>query len=97
DTALEDPDTGPFAMAALRATDERLAAGKAVSPAFLLAALLWGQVEKNLRRFEADGMATIPALHSAMHEALDAQRESLAIPRRFDATMKELWLMQPRF
>jgi poly(A) polymerase len=54
-------------------------------------------VEKNLRRFEADGMATIPALHSAMHEALDAQRESLAIPRRFDATMKELWLMQPRF
>jgi poly(A) polymerase len=32
-----------------------------------------------------------------MHEALDAQRETLAIPRRFDATMKELWLMQPRF
>ena len=97
DTALEDPDTGPFAMAALRATDERLAGDKPVSPAFLLAALLWGQVEKNLRRFESDGMATVPALHSAMHEALDAQRETLAIPRRFDATMKELWLMQPRF
>ena len=32
-----------------------------------------------------------------MHDALDAQRESLAIPRRFDATMKELWLLQPRF
>ena len=32
-----------------------------------------------------------------MHEALDVQRDSLAIPRRFDATMKELWLMQPRF
>jgi poly(A) polymerase len=97
DTALEDPATGPFAMAALRATDERLASDKPVSPAFLLAALLWGQVEKNLKRFEADGQATVPALHSAMHEALDAQRETLAIPRRFDATMKELWLMQPRF
>jgi poly(A) polymerase len=97
DTALEDPDTGPFAMAALRATDERLASDKPVSPAFLLAALLWGQVQKNLKRFEVGGQPTIPALHSAMHEALDQQRDTLAIPRRFDATMKELWLMQPRF
>jgi poly(A) polymerase len=97
DTALEEPETGPFAMAALRATDERLAEGKPVSPAFLLAALLWGQVEKNLKRFEADGLPTVPALHNAMHEALDEQRDTLAIPRRFDATMKELWLMQPRF
>ena len=84
-------------MAALRATDERLAADKPVSPAFLLAALLWGQVEKSLRRLEEKGQPAIPALHDAMHEALDAQRESLAIPRRFDATMKELWLLQPRF
>jgi len=97
DIALDDPEAGPFAMAALRATDERLAADKPVSPAFLLAALLWGQVERNLKKFEAKGEATIPALHSAMHEALDVQRDSLAIPRRFDATMKELWLMQPRF
>jgi poly(A) polymerase len=97
DTALEDPEAGPFAMAALRATDERLAADKPVSPAFLLAALLWGQVEKNLKKFESRGQPTIPALHEAMHEALDMQRETLAIPRRFDATMKELWLMQPRF
>jgi poly(A) polymerase len=97
DTALEEPETGPFAMAALRATDERLAAGKPVSPAFLLAALLWGQVERNLERFEAKGLPAVPALHSAMHEALDVQRDSLAIPKRFDATMKELWLLQPRF
>jgi poly(A) polymerase len=97
DTALEDPETGPFAMAALRATDERLASDKPVSPAFLLAALLWGQVQKNLKRFESEGQTTIPALHSAMHAALDEQRDTLAIPRRFDATMKELWLMQPRF
>jgi poly(A) polymerase len=32
-----------------------------------------------------------------MHAALDLQRDTLAIPRRFDATMKELWLLQPRF
>ena len=97
DTSLDDPDTGPFAMAALRATDERLAEGKPVSPAFLLAALLWGQVEKNWRRFEEKGQPSVPVLHSAMHAVLDEQRDTLAIPRRFDATMKELWLLQPRF
>jgi poly(A) polymerase len=97
DIALDDAEAGPFAMAALRATDERLAADKPVSPAFLLAALLWGQVERNAAKFEAQGQPPVPALHAAMHEALDVQRDSLAIPRRFDATMKELWLMQPRF
>ena len=97
DDALDDPNTGPFAMAALRATDERLAADKAVSPAFLLAALLWGRVERKWKELEAKGQPSTPALHEAMHEALEAQRSSLAIPRRFDATMKELWLLQPRF
>jgi poly(A) polymerase len=97
DNALDDPDTGQFAWGALQATDERLAGDKPVSPAFLLAALLWGQVEKETARVEESGQAAVLAMHSAMHEVLDRQRDKLAIPRRFDATMKELWLMQPRF
>jgi poly(A) polymerase len=97
DDALDDPATGPFAMAALQATDERLRGDKPVSPAFLLAALLWGRVERRWRELEEKGQPSTPSLHAAMHDALDAQRESLAIPRRFDATMKELWLLQPRF
>ncbi len=97
DDALEDPATGPFAMSALEATDERLRADKPVSPAFLLAALLWGRVERRWHELEEKGQPSTPSLHAAMHDALDAQRESLAIPRRFDATMKELWLLQPRF
>ncbi len=97
DDALEDPATGPFAMSALEATDERLRADKPVSPAFLLAALLWGRVERRRHELEEKGQPSTPSLHAAMHDALDAQRESLAIPRRFDATMKELWLLQPRF
>ncbi len=97
DDALEDPATGPFAMAALQATDDRLREDKPVSPAFLLAALLWGRVERRWHELEEKGQPSTPSLHSAMHDALDAQRESLAVPRRFDATMKELWLLQPRF
>ncbi len=97
DTALDDPEAGALRWLHCAPPMRRLASDRPVSPAFLLAALLWGQVEKNLAAFEAKGQPTVPALHNAMHEALDAQRESLAIPRRFDATMKELWLMQPRF
>jgi len=97
DDALEDPATGPFAMSALKATDDRLREAKPVSPAFLMAALLWGRVERRWHELEDKGQPSMPSLHSAMHDALDAQRESLAIPRRFDATMKELWLLQPRF
>ena len=97
DDALEDPHAGPFALAALKSTDDRLRQGKPVLPAFLLAALLWGRVERRWKELEGKGQPSTPSLHSAMHDALDAQRETLAIPRRFDATMKELWLLQPRF
>jgi poly(A) polymerase len=97
DHALDDPLAGPFAMRALQATDQRLAEGKSVNPAFLLAALLWGQVQRKVTSLLAEGVRPVPALHDAMHAVLDLQRETLAIPRRFDAIIKELWLLQPRF
>jgi poly(A) polymerase len=36
-------------------------------------------------------------LFAAMDEVLEAQRERLAIPRRFDGFIKETWALQPRF
>ena len=42
-------------------------------------------------------MQTLPALYQAMDEVVQAQREQLAIPRRYDADMKEIWALQPRF
>jgi poly(A) polymerase len=53
-----------------------------------------------LRRWKAieeAGEKPIPALFAAMDEVLDAQREQLAIPRRFDGMIKEVWALQPRF
>jgi poly(A) polymerase len=97
DAAFDDDASRPFAEAALRATDNRLREDKSVNPAFVLAALLWGQVEKRMRSLTSKGLKEVPALHEAMHEALDVQRSTLAIPRRYDAIIKEIWLMQPRF
>ena len=39
----------------------------------------------------------MPALFEAMDKVLDAQAERIAIPRRFEATIKEIWSLQPRF
>ena len=39
----------------------------------------------------------MPALFEAMDKVLHAQAERIAIPRRFEATIKEIWSLQPRF
>jgi poly(A) polymerase len=63
----------------------------------LLAALLWPQVRAAWQSAEAAGEKPVPALLAAMDVALGSQAKSLPIPRRFDAGMKEIWLLQPRF
>ena len=52
---------------------------------------------KDWQAAEAAGERPVPALLEAMNVALDAQAKKLPIPRRFDAGMKEIWLLQPRF
>ncbi|MCX7962762.1 MAG: polynucleotide adenylyltransferase PcnB [Burkholderiales bacterium] len=97
DVILEQPLGERFVTLALAQTDERVQTGRPVSPAFLFAALLWHQVLAAWRARERAGLRPIPALAAAMDEVLDTQCEKLAIPRRFTATMREIWAMQPRF
>jgi poly(A) polymerase len=97
DVILEQPMGERFVRFALEQTDERILAGKSVSPAFLFAALLWHEVLAAWKLIEAAGTRPIPALYQAMDQVLDAQTDKLSIPRRFTATMKELWALQPRF
>ncbi len=96
DVALEQPHGEKFISLALTSTDERVRAGKPVSPGFLFAALLWQQVQQRWERNVAGGEVPIPALHLAMDDVLDAQTDKLAIQKRFVADMKDIWGMQPR-
>src|SRR5687767_3375337 len=82
---------------ALAQPDERVLAGRPVSPAFLFAALLWHEVLAAWKTRQARGERAIPALETAMDEVLDTQCAKLAITRRLTATMREVWAMQPRF
>ena len=96
DVILEQPMGERFVNLALEQTDERVRAGKPVSPAFLFAALLWHKVLAASRKAEREGMKPFAALHGAMESVLEIQTEKLAIPRRFTTVMREIWQMQPR-
>jgi poly(A) polymerase len=97
DALLDDPTGERFITAALKNTDTRVREDRPTSPAFLFAALLWPQVLLRWRAIEAAGEKPVPALYRAMDEILDTQRDTLAIPRRYDGMMKEVWALQPRF
>jgi len=97
DTILEQPLGERFVTLALKNTDERVLADKPVSPAFLFASLLWHEVAAAWQRIQDQGIKPLPALFEAMDQVLSAQREMLAIPRRYDGNIQEIWSMQPRF
>ena len=94
---LSTPDGEEFMMLALRRTDERLAIGKRISPFFLFGTLLWPQVRRRWQHNEeVRGLPRLTALHEASVEVLETECHSLAIQRRFQNDMHDLWLMQAR-
>ncbi len=97
DLILDQPQGERFIRQSLENTDRRILEEKPVSPGFLFATLLWHPVLDDWKRRQAAGERSMPALFTAMAETLEAQRRKLAIPRRYDAVMKEIWSLQPRF
>ncbi|MBI4755581.1 MAG: polynucleotide adenylyltransferase PcnB [Betaproteobacteria bacterium] len=97
DVIMEQPLGERFVWLSLANTDERVGAGKAVSPAFLFATLLWHEVLAHWESRKSRDEPTMAALHAAMGDVLDAQCEKLAITRRIAGDVKEIWALQPRF
>jgi poly(A) polymerase len=97
DVILEQPLGERFITLALKNTDERIRQNKPVSPGFLFAILLWHEVLSCWNSLQASGEKPLPALFKAMDQILSLQHKKLAIPRRFDAVIQEIWAMQPRF
>ncbi|MCK9468710.1 MAG: polynucleotide adenylyltransferase PcnB [Porticoccaceae bacterium] len=85
-----------FIEQAMANTDARIHDGKRVTPAFLLAALLWPVVLKTAAYLQAKGENPVMALQRAGGKVVTQQVERLAIPRRFTLPMREIWDMQQR-
>lgn len=81
---------------ALINTDQRLASGKGITPAFFYAVLLWPPLLKAVEHHKKSGMPEAPALHRAAQEVISAQVTRTSIPRRFSLPMKEIWDLQLR-
>ncbi|MEO7148987.1 MAG: polynucleotide adenylyltransferase PcnB [Rhodanobacteraceae bacterium] len=81
----------------LAGTDSRVAQDKPVTPAFLFAVLLWGEVYALARESLAQGVERALAWQRAAHKVMAEQTARVAIPRRFSYAMEEIWALQPRF
>ena len=95
---LEDNEFGNFVRAALRNTDRRVAAGKSVTPMFLLGVFFWAPVRKlaEIRRSE-EKMSESQSLSLASYDIVAQQQRRITIPRRFTVPMREMLALQPRF
>jgi len=78
-------------------TDARVAEGKSVTPAFLFAVLLWGEVRDLAHTLITKGQEPSVAWERAATSVMAEQCQRVAIPRRFTLTMEEIWALQPRF
>lgn len=77
-------------------TDERINDGKSVTPAFLLAVILWPQVQQTYAALLKEGLSPLQAINEAGYRALSAQLPRISIPRRFSLPMREIWDLQIR-
>ncbi len=94
---LEEGSTGlALIHAAMANTDKRIAQQKPVTPAFILAALLWPVVSHLSQQFEQGGDAPMVAMHKAGQQTVYQAAQTIAIPKRFSQPMREIWEFQLR-
>jgi len=83
-----------FIEQALSSTDTRIAAGKTVTPAFLLAVFLWHPLLARIEHHEKTTENQHEALQLAMQDVLGQQIKQTAIPKFFANTIKDIWHLQ---
>ncbi len=95
--ATPNPAREKFVRLALEDTDRRVNEGRAVAPSFMLACMLWHDVQERWQAIKADGEAPFPALQQAVDAVFDARIGDISGRGKLAADMREIWLMQPRF
>ncbi|WP_075762322.1 polynucleotide adenylyltransferase PcnB [Photobacterium proteolyticum] len=82
----------------LAATDKRILDEKRVNPAFMYAAMLWYPMVTRAEEISiTSGLSYYDAFMVASNDVLDEQVKSIAIPRRFTTTVRDIWQQQMRF
>ena len=85
-----------FIQRAADNTDQRIAAGKSINPAFFYAVLLWQPFMQRVHQLEQSGLPTHDAWTQAGVDVLRRQQKHTAIPRYAEMFIREVWELQPR-
>mgnify|MGYP005989202345 CR=1 FL=1 len=86
-----------FIMLAMGNTDKRINNNQRVTPAFLFAAMLWYPLQKHIQQIKASSQLTPQdVFFAALNEVMPEQQRSIAIPKRFQAVIKDIWILQDK-
>jgi poly(A) polymerase len=83
-----------FLPLALKNTDKRIRQGKPVIPSFLYAVLLWEPMRLYKEAAMKQGLNEYDSIQQGADQAIVEEIGTVAIPRRFTAQMREIWVMQ---
>ena len=86
-----------FIMLAMGNTDKRINNDQRVTPAFLFAAMLWYPLQKHIQQIKVTSQLTPQdVFFAALNEVMPEQQRSIAIPKRFQAVIKDIWILQDK-
>jgi poly(A) polymerase len=77
-------------------TDARVREGKAVTPSFLFALLLYGPIARLIEAAPPERWHDIPTILEACDRAVREAQKHVLIPRRFSLGLREMFALQPR-
>jgi poly(A) polymerase len=95
--ATPNPTREKFVCMALEDTDQRVAEGRGVVPSYMLACMLWHDVQERWSALRNAGEPPFPALQQAVDAVFEARIGDISGRGKLAADMREVWLMQPRF
>lgn len=80
-----------------RNTDDRIARDLRVTPAFMIATFLWYPIEAHAQTLMVESeLSHYDATLIAMNEVAAMQCRAVAIPKRFTAVARDMWMLQLR-
>lgn len=90
------PNLTPLIKKAAENTDNRIAVGKSINPAFFYAVLLWEPFLARVKELKETGAPHSIAWTQAGLDVLRRQAKHTAIPRFSEMFIREVWELQPR-
>ena len=86
-----------FIQLAMHNTDHRINNDQRVTPAFLFAAMLWYPLQNQIKQLnDTAHLSPQDAFFAALSEVMPEQQRSIAIPKRFQGVMKDIWILQDK-